>query len=59
MEMAEGILVIVNGRFFKGLGQIIGGFFRAGKKRKAANSPNYKLDYMLEYKEDKFQNKEK
>ena len=53
MEMAEGILTIVNGHFFKGLGRVIGGFFRAGKKRKAANSPSYKLDYMLEYKEDK------
>ena len=28
-------------------------------RRKAANSPNYKLDYMLEYKEDKYQNKGK
>ena len=36
MEMAEGILIIVNGHFFKGFGQIIGGFFRAGQKRKAA-----------------------
>lgn len=36
MEMAEGILIVVNGHFFKGLGQIIGGFFRAGKKHKAA-----------------------
>lgn len=36
MKMAEGILIIVNGHFFKGLGQIIGGFFRAGKKHKAA-----------------------
>lgn len=36
MEMADGILIIVNGHFFKGLGQIIGGFFRAGKKHKAA-----------------------
>ena len=36
MEMAEGILIIVNGHFFKGFGQIVGGFFRAGKKRKAA-----------------------
>ena len=36
MEMAEGILIIVNGHFFKGLGQIAGGFFRAGKKHKAA-----------------------
>ena len=36
MEMAEGILIIVNGHFFKGLGQIAGGFFREGKKHKAA-----------------------
>ena len=35
MESAEGILTVVNGHFFKGLGQIIGGFFRAGKKHKA------------------------
>jgi len=59
MEMAEGILTICNGHFFKGLGAVIGGFFRSGKKRKAANSEHYKLDYMLEYKEDKYQNKEK
>ena len=38
MEMAEGILIIVNGHFFKGLGQIIGGFFRSGKKRKVADA---------------------
>ena len=38
MEMAEGILTIVNGRFFKGMGKITGGFFRAGKKHKAAES---------------------
>ena len=36
MEMAEGILIVVNGHFFKWLGWIIGGFFRSGKKRKAA-----------------------
>lgn len=59
MEMAEGILTICNGHFFKGLGAVIGGFFRSGKKRKAANSEHYKLDYMLEYTEDKHQNKEK
>ncbi len=53
MEMAEGILTIVNGHFFKGLGRVIGGFFRSGKKRKAANSPRYRLGYILEYKEDK------
>ena len=38
IEMAEGILSIVNGHFFKGLGRVIGGFFRSGKKRKAANA---------------------
>ena len=38
MEMAEGILTICNGHFFKGLGAVIGGFFRSGKKRKAANT---------------------
>jgi beta-glucosidase len=38
MEMAEGILTVVNGHFFRGLGQIIGGFFRGGKKRKAADN---------------------
>ncbi|MFG6353019.1 MAG: glycoside hydrolase family 3 C-terminal domain-containing protein, partial [Oscillospiraceae bacterium] len=38
MEMAQGILTIVNGHFFKGLGAVIGGFFRSGKKRKAANA---------------------
>ena len=58
MEMAEGILIIVNGHFFKGLGQIIGGFFRAGKKRKVANSPNYRMEYMVDYKDNKFENKQ-
>ena len=38
IEMAQGILTIVNGHFFKGLGAVIGGFFRSGKKRKAANA---------------------
>ena len=38
MEMAEGILTICNGHFFKGLGRVIGGFFRSGKKRKAPNT---------------------
>ena len=38
MEMAEGILTICNGHFFKGLGAVIGGFFRSGKKRKAASA---------------------
>ena len=36
MEMAEGILTICNGHFFKGIGAVIGGFFRSGKKCKAA-----------------------
>lgn len=34
MEMVEGIVVVVNGGFFKGLGQIIDGFFRNWKKNK-------------------------
>jgi len=38
MEMAEGILTICNGHFFKGLGAVISGFFRSGKKRKAAEA---------------------
>ena len=59
MEMAEGMLTVCNGHFFRGIGKIIGGFFRAGKKRKIANSPNFQLDYMLEYKEDKYQNQDK
>lgn len=37
-EMAEGILTICNGHFFKGLGAVIGGFFRSGKRRKAADA---------------------
>ena len=53
MEMAEGMLTVCNGHFFKGVGKIIGGFFRSGKKRKIANSPDFKLDYMLDYKENK------
>ena len=35
MEMAEGIVRLVNGHFFGGLGQIIGGYFRNAKKNKA------------------------
>ncbi|WP_099467123.1 glycoside hydrolase family 3 C-terminal domain-containing protein [Konateibacter massiliensis] len=35
MEMVEGMLVVVNGHFFKGLGKIIGGFFRNRRKNKA------------------------
>ena len=38
MEMAEGILTICNGHFFKGLGRVISGFCRSGKKRKAADA---------------------
>ena len=38
MEMAEGILTICNGHFFKGMGAVIGGFFRSGKRRKAADA---------------------
>ncbi len=38
MEMAEGILTICNGHFFEGLGAVIGGFFRSGKRRKAADA---------------------
>ncbi|MDD3219619.1 MAG: glycoside hydrolase family 3 C-terminal domain-containing protein [Lachnospiraceae bacterium] len=34
MEMAEGILTVVNGHFFKGMGQIIGGFFKNRKANK-------------------------
>ena len=40
MEMAEGIPTICNGHFFKGLGAVVGGFFRSGRKRKAANTIN-------------------
>lgn len=40
MEMAEGILTAVNGHFFKGLGKIIGGFFRSGAKKKKADQMN-------------------
>lgn len=34
MEMAEGMVMVVNGHFFKGMKRIIGGFFR---NRKANN----------------------
>ena len=34
MEMAEGIVKLVNGHFFGGLGQIISGYFKNGKKNK-------------------------
>ncbi len=35
MEMVDGIVNLVNGHFFKGLGTIIGGYFRNSKKNKA------------------------
>ncbi len=38
MEMAEGLLTVCNGHFFKGMNAVIGGFFRSGKKRKAAEA---------------------
>ena len=34
MEMVDGLLVMINGRFFKGMGQLISGFFRMGKAKK-------------------------
>lgn len=43
MEMAEGILEAVNGRFFKGVGKVIGGFFR---NRKANQDYEKLLDRM-------------
>ena len=33
-RMVDGILMIVNGHFFRGLGRVIGGFFANGKKQK-------------------------
>ncbi|SDA53821.1 beta-glucosidase [Butyrivibrio sp. INlla18] len=35
MEMVDGIVELVNGHFFGGLGKIIGGYFRNSKKNKA------------------------
>lgn len=35
MEMAEGMITVVNGHFFKGIGKVIGGFFRNRKANKA------------------------
>lgn len=35
-EMVDGIVMIVNGHFFKGFGQVIGGFFRQRKVQKKA-----------------------
>lgn len=34
MEMAEGIVMVVNGHFFRGIGHVIGGFFRNRKLNK-------------------------
>lgn len=34
MEMAEGIRTVVNGHFFRGMGKVIGGFFRNRKANK-------------------------
>ena len=34
MEMAEGMVTVVNGHFFKGMKKIIGGFFRNQKENK-------------------------
>ncbi len=39
-EMVDGIVMIVNGHFFKGFGQVIGGFFRQQKVRKKAKQMN-------------------
>lgn len=35
MEMAEGIVTVINGHFFKGIGKVIGGFFRNRRANKA------------------------
>ena len=37
-EMCEDIVKIVNGHFFKGVGGLIGGFFKQQKVQKKANS---------------------
>ena len=37
-NMVDGIMTLVNGHFFGGLGKIIGGFFKQGKVQKKANS---------------------
>lgn len=34
MEMAEGMLAVVNGHFCKGIGKVVGGFFRNRKENK-------------------------
>ena len=38
MEMVDGIVKLVNGHFFKGLGKIIGGYFRNSRKNRAYES---------------------
>lgn len=40
MEMAEGILMAVNGHFFRGLGKLIGGFSQARSRKKKAGQMN-------------------
>ena len=40
MEMAEGILIAVNGHFFRGLGKLIGGFSQARSRKKKAGQMN-------------------
>lgn len=40
MEMAEGILIAVNGHFFRGLGKLIGGFSQARSRKKKADQMN-------------------
>ena len=37
-NMVDGIMTLVNGHFFGGLGKIIGGFFKQGKVQKKVNS---------------------
>ena len=36
--MVEGILTLVNGKFFKGLGQIVKGYFANNKRQKALDA---------------------
>lgn len=40
MEMAEGILMAVNGHFFRGFGKLIGGFSQARNRKKKAAQMN-------------------
>ncbi len=44
MEMAHGLLDMCNGHFLRGMGAVIGGFLRSGKKRKAADAPGFVLE---------------